>query len=101
MKRYRRPKVATMTEYEFVLRFQLPTHSDQPEAFLDSLYDAGCDDAVVGAGLLGYIALDFAREAANAREAVQSAILDIEKAIPSAKLIEVAPDLLSRFGQFL
>lgn len=84
-----------MTEYEFALRFQLPTHNDQPEEFLDSLYEAGCDDAVVGVGLPGYIALDFAREAANAQDAVQSAISDIKKAIPGVKLIEVAPDLLN------
>lgn len=85
----------TMTEYEFVLRFQLPADTDQPEEFLDALYEAGCDDAVVGVGLPGYISLDFSREANSAQEAVQSAIFDVQKAIHEAKLIEVSPDLLN------
>ena len=59
--------VMTMTEYEFVLRFQLPTDDDKPESFLDALYEAGCDDAVVGVGLAGYLSLDFTREAESAK----------------------------------
>jgi hypothetical protein len=88
-------KVAIMIEYEFVLRFQLPADSDHPDQFLDCLYEAGCADAIVGVGLPGYIALDFSREAKNADEAVKSAISDVQKAIPAAKLLEVAPDLLN------
>lgn len=84
-----------MAEYEFVLRFQLPADTDQPEEFLDALYEAGCDDAMVGVGLPGYISLDFSREATSAQEAVQSAISDVQKAIHGAKLIEASPDLLN------
>lgn len=84
-----------MTEYEFVLRFQLPAENDQPDEFLDSLYEAGCSDAVIGVGLPGYLALDFSREAVSAQDAVQSAIANVQKAIPAAKLIEVSPDLLN------
>lgn len=87
--------VMTMTEYEFVLRFQLPTDDDKPESFLDALYEAGCDDAVVGVGLAGYLSLDFTREAESAKKAVQSAINNVQKAIPNATLIEVSPDLLN------
>ncbi len=88
-------EVRTMTEYEFVLRFQLPADTDLPEEFLDALYEAGCDDAVVGVGLPGYISLDFSREATDAQEAVLSAISHVQNAIHNAKLIEVSPDLLN------
>ncbi|PCI45644.1 MAG: DNA-binding protein [Moraxellaceae bacterium] len=84
-----------MNEYEFVLRFQLPESDDQPEQYLDALYEAGCDDATVGVGLPGYIGLDFCREADSAEKAFASAITDVKSAIPNAKLTEVTPDLLN------
>lgn len=55
-----------MNEYDFVLRFQLPESNDHPERYLDTLYEAGCDDATIGVGLPGYIALGFYREADSA-----------------------------------
>ena len=41
----------------------------------------------------GRLALEFAREAADAGTAVHSALTDVRSAVPLAKLIEVAPDL--------
>jgi hypothetical protein len=48
---------------------------------------------MLGIGKLGYLALDFIREAPNAFEAVTSAIANIKQAIPEAALIEATPDL--------
>ncbi len=48
-----------MTEYDFLLRFDLPDPSVNPERFVESLYEAGCDDATVGIGQHGRIALSF------------------------------------------
>jgi hypothetical protein len=62
---------------------------------LDALFEAGCDDATIGVGSPGSIALDFAREAASAEEAVRSAIADVRTAIPGAELVEVGPDLVN------
>jgi len=42
----------------------------------------------------GRIALDFTREGASAQAAITSALADVRKAIPDAKLIEVSPDLV-------
>lgn len=84
-----------MNEYEFVLRFQLPESEAQAEQYLDVLYEAGCDDATIGVGLPGYIGLDFCREADSAEQAVISAVNDVKRAIPDAKLTEVTPDLLN------
>lgn len=83
-----------MTEYDFLLRFDLPDPSVNPERFVESLYEAGCDDATVGIGQHGRIALSFTRGAPSATEAVASAIADVRKAIPGAKLVEATPDLV-------
>jgi hypothetical protein len=83
-----------MTEYDFLLKFDLSDPSIDPEQFVEALYEAGCDDATVGIGQHGRIALNFTREALSANEAVSSAIADVRKAIPEAKLVEATPDLV-------
>lgn len=83
-----------MTEYDFLLKFDLPGPDVDPDEFVDALYEAGCDDATVGIGQHGRVALNFTREAASAVEAVSSAIADVKRAIPKAKLIEATPDLV-------
>jgi len=86
-------------EYEFILKFALPNPSDDPSIFLDALYEAGCgDDAVIGVGKRGAIALDFTRQGASAEEAVFSAVESVTKAIPGAVLTEVTPDLVTLAG---
>ena len=45
-------------------------------------------------GQPGRIALEFTREAAGAQAALVSALGDVKRAVPSAKLIEAAPDLV-------
>ncbi|NUB11288.1 DNA-binding protein [Azospirillum brasilense] len=81
--------------WEFILKFRLPLEGADPTAWLDALYEAGCDDATVGVGKYGSIALDFSREAASAEEAIRSAISDVQKAIPGATLTEISPDLVN------
>lgn len=60
----------------------------------DRLYAGGCDDALIGIGYPGSVALDFTREAASAHAAVMSAIADVLAAIPGSLLVEAAPDLV-------
>jgi hypothetical protein len=79
-------------EYAFTLHYQLPEHVTDAEACLPLLANAGCDDAAVGIGVPGRIALEFAREAPSADDAVQSALAQLSRAIPGARLLEVAPD---------
>lgn len=83
-----------MKEYEFVLKFSLPDNNADPEIFIDKLAEAGCDDALIGIGRNGRIGLDFTRQSTSALEAVLSCIKDVKRAIPGAKLIEAAPDLV-------
>lgn len=81
-------------EYIFTLKYQLAADDSQPDAIVERLGEAGCDDALVGVGLPGRLALEFTREAASAEGAVCSALADVRHAVPSAKLIEAAPDLV-------
>lgn len=83
-----------MTEYEFTLKFSLAHSSADPEQLLGALADAGCDDATVGVGQPGRIALDFTREAASAFEAVVSAVHAVKRALPGAELSEASPDFV-------
>jgi len=82
-----------MNEYEFTLKFFLPDSKESPEQYLEALSNA-CDDAIVGLGSTGRVALNFLRTENNAVEALLTAIDDVKRAIPGAKLIEVTPDLV-------
>ena len=81
-------------EYTFTLKYQLADEDRDPDALVERLGEAGCDDALVGIGQPGRLALEFTREATDADAAVRSALADVRNAIPLAKLIEVAPDLV-------
>ena len=83
-----------MTDYKFVLNFNLPHGEDDPEHYLSALYETGCDDALVGVGQRGMIGLEFNRSASSAEEALRSAISDVQRAIPEANLGQVGPDLV-------
>ncbi|ANY16578.1 helix-turn-helix transcriptional regulator [Bordetella pseudohinzii] len=81
-------------EYTFTLKYQLADEDRDTDALVERLGGAGCDDALVGIGQPGRLALEFTREAADADEAVRSALADVRRVVPSARLIEVAPDLV-------
>lgn len=83
-----------MSEFDFLLKFDLADPNSDPDKFVDALYEAGCDDATIGIGQHGRVALNFTREAASAFDAVASAIADVKKAIPDARLVEATPDLV-------
>ncbi len=50
----------------------------QDDAFIDALFEAGCDDATVGR-TDGIQYLDFDREAATRADAIQSAVTEVER----------------------
>ncbi|MNU57265.1 hypothetical protein D3C71_463840 [compost metagenome] len=81
-------------EYTFTLKYQLVDNDRDSDALVERLGEAGCDDALVGIGQPGRLALEFTREAADACVAIRSALADVRRAVPSARLIEVAPDLV-------
>lgn len=54
----------------------------------------GCDDAIMGLGQKGRLALNFTREAASAETAILTALRDVKQAVPQARLVEATPDLV-------
>jgi len=81
-------------EYTFTLKYQIADEGRDLDALIERLGKAGCDDALVGIGQPGRLALEFTRVADDAGEAMRSALADVRRAVPSARLIEVAPDLV-------
>ncbi len=83
-----------MSEFEFELIFKL-NHNENPELYLDSLYESGCDDALIGIGIKGYISLEFTSESDNSMDVIVDAYKKVLTAIPHAMLDRAAPDLLN------
>ena len=81
-------------EYEFKLTYKLDPKDSDTEDLMNKIFEAGCDDAIVGFGIEGQICLDFTRAAPSAIEAIESAINAMRHALPTAKLIEIGPDLV-------
>src|SRR6266571_3430201 len=81
-------------EYSFTLNYALSADDCDHEAVVERLGAAGCEDALVGIGQPARIALAFIREANSSTHAVISALADVKRAVPSASLVEAAPDLV-------
>ncbi len=81
-----------MATFEFTLKFSVPEDGAGTDSYVEQLGDAGRDDALIGVGRAGRIALNFDREAESACAAVAGAVSEVKAAIPEARLIEVVPD---------
>lgn len=81
-------------EYIFTLKYLLIEDASDADELVERLAAAGCDDSLIGLGIPGRIALEFTREANSAREAMVSALADVKRAIPTARMIEAVPDFV-------
>lgn len=81
-------------EYEFTLKYQLAAEDCDHDEIVERLAEAGCDDATIGVGLPGRIALAFCREGSTALQALISALEDVKRAVPTARLVEAGPDFV-------
>ena len=75
-----------MKPHEFTLRFTIADAGMDTNALIEKLYEAGCDDALIGSGEPGHLSLQFSREASSAEQAMRSAIQDVQKVAPQAVL---------------
>lgn len=75
-------------EFEFGLRFQIDADADLA-GIIDRLAAAGCDDAVVGIGRPGRLALEFVRAGVTVENAILDALMDVLRAVPGAQLIQI------------
>ena len=81
-------------EYVFTLKYRLAAEDCDADAIVERLGEAGCDDATVGVGQPGRLGLLFTREGASAFAAVVSALKDVKRTVPSARLVEAGPDFV-------
>ncbi|RFU46277.1 AlpA family transcriptional regulator [Paraburkholderia sp. DHOC27] len=81
-------------EYDFTLKYQLAADDCDLDEIVERLAEAGCDDATIGVGQPGRIALVFAREGTSALQALLSALENVKQAVPTARLVEAAPDFV-------
>ncbi len=81
-------------EYIFTLKYRLAEGAGDVDDLVERLGAGGCDDSLIGIGTPGRIALEFTRDAPDARTAMVSALQDVKRAIPTARLIEASPDFV-------
>jgi hypothetical protein len=81
-----------MKEFEFELIFELQSTKYDIYQCLDSLFENGCDDATISLGQAKILSFAFIREAFCISSAISSAIDDVQRAIPSAKLVKTYQD---------
>lgn len=81
-------------DFLFEFKYQLSRDDDHQRDIVERLGEEGCTDALIGTGRPGRIAMEFSRDATSAYAAITSALADVRRAIPTARLIGVAPDLV-------
>lgn len=74
-------------EQNFTLTFDIKKVDNNIDMIIESL--AHCNDAVIGIGNPNVIAFEFSREGESSEEAINSAINDIIKVLPEAKLLSI------------
>ena len=72
--------------YQLTLRFRLRDADGDPVKYLDALFESGFDDALIGIGENGKVALMFDREGEALEVICATAVADVQKAIPGAVL---------------
>jgi hypothetical protein len=76
--------------FTFTLNYELTSDESDMVALVERLAEEGCNDALLGVGQPGRMALEFVREATSAHDAIESAMEDVRRAVPNARLIETA-----------
>lgn len=81
-------------DFAFVLRYRLAARDSNYDQLAERLLAVGCADALVNINRAGYLVLEFLREADSAGAALSGAIADVQRAIPSAELIDIRSDFI-------
>ena len=81
--------------FEFELVFALPVSAADASSLLDRLFEAGLDDAVIGTGSPGVIAIALERQGDDADSTILAAAEQCRGALPDGTLLrEVRPGLI-------
>jgi hypothetical protein len=93
----RKAKEKQMTEeFEFELVFALPDGEHDPFALSNAVFEAGFEDALVGSGQTGLLAVGIETEGEDAEGAILDAARALIRVLPVGTVLrEVRPDLVS------
>jgi hypothetical protein len=80
-----------VTEFEFDLVFDLPAGPVEEGQLLDVLFEAGCDDAVIGLGAPGLAALAFRREGDDAESVIMAAVAQVALVLGAGAQLREVP----------
>lgn len=75
-------------EFQFDVMIRLPMGCSDIEDVVDRLYEAGCDDAVVGCGNPGMLGLSFTREGMEREVVIAGAVQDALAGLPAGAAVE-------------
>lgn len=81
-----------MNEYHFTLTYQLDDRDGDHDDIVERFGAAGKTDFMLGVGRSGYLALSIERGGRSAEAVLRSAIADVSRLLPGARLLEVGPD---------
>jgi len=82
-------------EFAFTLRYRLASPCRDYDALAAQLAACGCEDALVSINRAGNLVLDFLRPADSAAAGLSSAIADVQRALPTAELIDIRSYFMS------
>jgi hypothetical protein len=82
-------------EFAFTLRYRLPSPCCDYDRLAGQLAACGCDDALVSINRAGHLVLEFLRPADSVAAALCCAIGDVQRALPSAELIDIRSCFMS------
>lgn len=75
-------------EFQFDVMIRLPMSCPDIEDVVDRLYEAGCDDAVVGCGNPGMLGLAFVRKGTDPEAVIGGAVRDALAGLPEGAAVE-------------
>src|SRR5262245_24620515 len=83
-------------QFEFELIFALPAGEHDPFDLSDAIFQAGFEDALVGTGVSGLLAVELEAEGEEAEEVILDAARAMLRELPAGtQLREVRPDLVT------
>ncbi|WP_322892663.1 MULTISPECIES: hypothetical protein [unclassified Yoonia] len=83
-------------DFEFELVFALPEGSHDAFALSDAVFEAGFEDALVGTGIAGLLAVAIEAEGEDAETVILDAARALIKTLPKGTILrEIRPDLVS------
>ena len=75
-------------EFQFDVMIRLPQGCPDLDDVLDRLFQAGCDDAVMGLGTPGALGLSFIRQGADREAVIAGAVRDALAGLPEDAEVE-------------